>query len=132
VTRASRDAGETLIEIVISIAIMGIAFVALMGGMLTAVSMSTLHRQQADAQLQLVSALEQVKSAPYVDCAINTTYPRPAGVTNEIVEYWNGIDFGTTCYDASVTYYSTQRITVTVKSDDGRVTRSETILKRRG
>ena len=129
-TRPARDAGETLIEIVISIAIMGIAFVALMGGMLTAVSLSALHRQQADTQLQLVSAIEQVKTAPYVDCAVSTTYPRPAGVTNEIVEYWNGINFGMTCYDASVTYYSSQRITVFVTSDDGRVTRSETILKR--
>jgi Tfp pilus assembly protein PilV len=128
-TRPFRDGGETLIEVVISIAIMGIAFVALMGGMLTAVSMSGLHRQQADVQLQLVSALEQVKAALYVPCAGNTTYSPPSGVT-ETVEYWNGVDFGTTCFEDLVSYYRTQRITLTIATADGRVSRTETIVKR--
>jgi prepilin-type N-terminal cleavage/methylation domain-containing protein len=88
-TRPSRDAGETLIEVVIAIAIMGIAFVALMGGMLTAISLSALHRKQADTQLQLVSAVEQVKSAPYAgSCAAPPQYS-VAGVSIS-VEYWKG------------------------------------------
>jgi Tfp pilus assembly protein PilV len=131
VTRRPRDAGETLIEVVISIAIMGIAFVALMGGMLTAVSLSGLHRQQADVQLQLLSAVEQVKAAPYIPCAGNTSYTPPAGVT-EVVEHWNGVTFGPTCYETivPVTYYKAQRIKLTITTADGRVTRTLTIVKR--
>ncbi|MDQ1424145.1 MAG: hypothetical protein QOD72_1643 [Acidimicrobiaceae bacterium] len=128
-TRPFRDGGETLIEVVISIAIMGIAFVALLGGMLTAVSLSGLHRQQADVQLQLVSALEQVKAAKYAGpCAASPQYSVP-GVSIS-VEYWNGVTFGPTCYENLVSYYRTQRITLTITTTDGRVTRAETILKR--
>ena len=127
---ARRDAGETLLEVVIAIAIMGIAFVALLGGMLTASSMSGLHRRQADAQVQLVSALEQVKAALYVPCAGNSSYPRPTGVTSETVEYWNGIDFGPTCYETLVPYYLTQRVTIVVAGGDPQASRTETIIKR--
>jgi Tfp pilus assembly protein PilV len=126
VTRPARDAGETLIEVVISIAIMGIAFVALMGGMLTAVSLSALHRQQADTQLQLVSAVEQVKAGPYhVGCPASP-YTVP-GVTIS-VEYWNGVQFGSTCFEDLVGYYRMQRITFTITIDG--VGHTETILKR--
>lgn len=125
-TRPARDAGETLIEVVISIAIMGIAFVALMGGMLTAVSLSALHRQQADTQLQLVSAMEQVKAGPYHGGCPAPPYT-VSGVTIS-VEYWNGVGFGSTCFDSLVGYYRTQRITLTITTDG--VSRTETILKR--
>ncbi len=127
--RPSRDAGETLIEVVISIAIMGIAFVALLGGMLTAVSLSGLHREQADTQLQLVSAVEQVKAALYAgNCAAAPQYSVPGvGIA---VEYWNGVTFGPTCFETLVPYYRMQRITLTITTTDGRVTSSQTILKR--
>jgi Tfp pilus assembly protein PilV len=138
VKRPPRDEGETLLEVVISIAIMGIAFVGLLGAMLTAASMSGLHRRQADAQVLLVSAVEQLKSASYVSCADSTSYSPPAGVT-ETVEYWNGIDFGPTCFevDASVPpeqqvpFYATQRITVVVSGGEPQASLTETILKRR-
>jgi type II secretory pathway pseudopilin PulG len=131
VTRPSPDAGETLIEIVISIAIMGIAFVALLGGMLTAVSLSGLHRQQSEAQLKLLSTIEQVKAAPFNGSCSGASplYPTAPGIT-ETVEYWNGIAFGSTCFENLVTYFKAQRITFVFTSTDGRVTRSETILKR--
>jgi hypothetical protein len=56
-------------------------------------------------------------------------YPTAPGIT-ETVEYWDGTTFGSTCYEDLVTYYETQRITFVFTSTDGRVTRSETILKR--
>jgi Tfp pilus assembly protein PilV len=128
-TRSSRDAGETLVEVVIAIAIMGIAFVALLGAMLTAASLSGTHRLQADVQLELQSALEQLKVTPHIACAGNTAYPLPSGAS-AVVDYWNGVGFGPTCYEAQAPYLTTQRITVTVTSSDGRVSRSQTILKR--
>lgn len=136
--RPSSDAGETLLEVVISIAIMGIAFVALLGGMLTAASMSGRHRLQSDGHLQLLSAIEQVKAAPYAgNCVIfdplvglYPTTPSADWKITETVEYWDGTAFGPTCYETLVAYYTTQRITFVVASTDGRVTRTETILKR--
>ena len=130
-TCPSRDAGETLVEVVISIAIMGIAFVALLGGMLTAVSLSGLHRQQADAELQLLTAIEQVKAATYVGgCSTSfPLYPTAPEIT-ETVEYWNGTFFGPTCYEVLVPYFSTQRITFVFSTPDGRISRAQTILKR--
>jgi type II secretory pathway pseudopilin PulG len=133
--RRSSDAGETLLEVVISIAIMGIAFVALLGGMLTAASMSGVHKLNADGHLQLLSAIEQVKAAPYAGSCLGTNplYPITPGTgwtIAETVEYWNGTAFGPTCYETLVAYYTTQRITFVVTSSDGRVSRTETILKR--
>jgi type II secretory pathway pseudopilin PulG len=133
--RSSADAGETLLEVVISIAIMGIAFVALLGGMLTAASMSGRHRLQSDGHLQLLSAIEQVKAAPYAGNCVGADplYPITPGAgwtITETVEFWDGTSFGPTCYETLVVYYTMQRITFVVASTDGRVNRTETILKR--
>ncbi len=45
----SNDEGETLIELIIAVAIMGIAVVAIVGGIATALLMSDIHRKQATA-----------------------------------------------------------------------------------
>jgi type II secretory pathway pseudopilin PulG len=134
-SRGPSDAGETLIEILIAIAVMGIAFAALLGGMLTAATMSGVHRLQADGHLQLVHAIETVKAAPYVPCTksyLVSDVPTDWAVT-DTVEYWDGTNFGATCLeppDGPVPYYRTQRITFVVASSDGRVSRTETVLKR--
>jgi hypothetical protein len=135
-TSRSDDAGETLLELVIAIAILGVAFVALLGGVLTAANLSGLHRIQADADTQLVSAVEQVKASSYVGtCAAGAPlYPvtLASGWTmpTQTVTYWNGTGFGTSCYDNLSFGYRTQQIAVTVRSADARVSRSVTILKR--
>ena len=45
----SEDEGETLIELIIAVAIMGIAVVAIVGGITTSILMSDVHRKQATA-----------------------------------------------------------------------------------
>lgn len=138
--RRADDAGESLLEILIAIAIMGIAFTGLFGGMLTAASMSGLHRQQADSQLELLRAVETIKAAPYIgDCASYTPGTNlydvppspyaPGWTVQETVEYWDGVDFAA-CNPNLPSYYATQRITVVVASPDRRVSRTEIILKR--
>jgi Tfp pilus assembly protein PilV len=47
--RPSNDQGETLIELIIAIAIMGIAVVAIVGGIVTSILMSDIHRKQTTA-----------------------------------------------------------------------------------
>ena len=43
------DKGETLIELMIAVAIMGIVVVAIVGGIATSILMSDIHRKQATA-----------------------------------------------------------------------------------
>lgn len=62
------QAGLTLIEVLISVMILGIAFVAILGAMSTTIIGSALHRKQAAEQTIIRSYAEAVKSLPYQPC----------------------------------------------------------------
>ena len=72
--RPGDEAGESLVEIVVSVAILGLAVVAIMGGLATAVLGSALHRNQADVSVVMTAAAERVKEAPYAECAVMDSY----------------------------------------------------------
>ena len=70
--RARGERGETLVELMVTIAIMGIAFVAILTGVAIAISASGSHRQEATAEGVVRSFAERIsdpKDTPYVDCA---------------------------------------------------------------
>lgn len=98
--RRGSDGGETLIELLVTIVLLGIAGVAILGAMMIAIDSSVLHRRQAQAQAGLRSWAEQL-SGRYDDCA--TSYPGPtdgpAGFTWAVknVKYWDGTAFVDTC-----------------------------------
>jgi type II secretory pathway pseudopilin PulG len=103
-----RDRGESLIEILVSISILGIAGTAILGGIGMASSTSALHRTQAQAQNVVRNWAEAVSSAPYQACAVpadfaatkpNLTDPQYAGYTATVgaVQYWNGTAFVGAC-----------------------------------
>lgn len=89
------EAGETLIEALISSALMGLVVVALIGAVSTIVIGTRVHRNQADANVSLVEAMEKVRvpegdTAPV--CAVNDgSHPYrddlPSGVTISSIEY---------------------------------------------
>ena len=58
-----KDRGDTLIEILMTVAVISIAVVALIGGLLTTVSASTTHRNFANADTALRSFAEAAKYA---------------------------------------------------------------------
>lgn len=97
--RARRlDAGETLIESLVTIAILGVAVVALLGAILIGIKTSVVHRKNAQAQAELRSWAEQISSTSYLDCATESHFARPAlpaGFTPSIsdVQHWNGSAF---------------------------------------
>ena len=63
-SRLRADSGDTLVEILVALAVLGIGIVALTGALLTSVTTTTVNRQQAQAESVLVSAAEHVKALP--------------------------------------------------------------------
>lgn len=68
-TRATGDRGDSLIEILITIVIIGIAFTAILAGFGTSIKASGLHEDLADSQAAVRNAAEQLKASTYVPCA---------------------------------------------------------------
>jgi type II secretory pathway pseudopilin PulG len=76
--RGTGEQGETLIELLVTVVIMGTSIIAILLGVATAVASSDTHRQEATGEGVVRSYAEAVLAAPYVDCA--TTYA-PVGYT---------------------------------------------------
>jgi type II secretory pathway pseudopilin PulG len=146
-TRTPRrdDRGDTLLELIIAVSIMGVALVAILGGVATAIVMSDTHRKQAQAGAAVRGYAEAIETmvagAGLATCANLDDYDTPAGFTvpggfaASVVEtrFWAGGDWDAVCTDTA----DLQRLTVQVRSDDGstaesrRVTETVTVVLRR-
>jgi type II secretory pathway pseudopilin PulG len=131
------EAGDTLAEVLVAVAILSFAVVIVVGAMATAISMSTQHRSQAQAITFLTTAAENVKSQdlnPYVACAsANPPYdPAVSGLPNGwtlTVTNWKNIDAAGSAANCPAADYKVQQMTVTVTSRDG-YTVSTDVVKR--
>jgi len=94
--RLQAEDGTTLIEVIVTVAIMGIAFAALLGGMATSIAMSDVHRKQATAGTILRDYAEAVQgsqvwngcnAAPrdYAPAAVGFTAPSASPAR---VQFW--------------------------------------------
>jgi type II secretory pathway pseudopilin PulG len=99
-----RDAGETLVELLVTVVILGIATSGISAALLATVDASGLHRQQVLARAALRSWAEQIGTGTYVNCAVASNFaaPSPAlpsGLTAAVagVSYWNGTSFAGSC-----------------------------------
>jgi type II secretory pathway pseudopilin PulG len=106
---AAGDRGETLVELVISIAIMGIAVVAVLGAVRLAVDGSSFDQRRVQAKSALrawgESIAQRVSDANYPTCGSDpdpahplyapSAIAVPAGFTGTVAEvsYWNGTAF---------------------------------------
>jgi type II secretory pathway pseudopilin PulG len=140
------DGGESLIEVLIAIALLGIAFAAALGGMRLGLLGSQVQRSHADTETVLLRAVEQVKAGAYVPCATGgaadylpgAQSALPAGwaagaVTIPSIDYWDGNDFdGNDCAanEQVAPILRIQRITVQVSDPTGGATASMTFVKR--
>jgi type II secretory pathway pseudopilin PulG len=92
---ATREAGETLLEILMTIAIVAIAFVAIQGAIFTALRASDYHRKDTNASVILRNYAETMKASSgtyqYVPCAAaggTVSYPAaPASLTADAAGY---------------------------------------------
>ena len=139
------ECGFSLVELLVTIVIVGVTFSALLVGRITTITVSSLHRKQATADSVARSAAEWIKDSvatPYVDCA--TTYsvgvPNPNGYTieTEQVQYWDGVtpmvgaayspNFGSVCPTPDK---GLQQISILVKSPDSQVSQLVQVVKRK-
>ena len=122
------ERGESLLELVIAIALMGVAVVALMAGVATTITISDTQRKQATAALAVrdyAEALQEyVADGHYTNCATTYAVPGftpPAGFTARVVpgsvQYWTGLLWLPLCLPDK----GLQRLRVSVVSQDGRV-----------
>jgi len=120
------DRGETLIEALVTIAILGIAVVALLGAIMMGIRTSVLHRKHAQAQAELRSWAERISAtgATYVPCAkpgdVVGPGALPQGLSGSVigVEYWDGTSsFGPGC--AVATDHGLQRVTLRITAAPG-------------
>jgi prepilin-type N-terminal cleavage/methylation domain-containing protein len=144
--RLRGDRGDTLVEVMVTISILGIAMVAITGGMATSIVTSDIHHKQAVSGMVLTNFAEAVQAAPYVACpaAAPASYATatvtgtvvPSGYTTAIVsttampfEYASG---GTPPFQSGCpgTDQGAQRIWLSASSNDGRDVETVQIVKR--
>jgi Tfp pilus assembly protein PilV len=119
----ARDAGESLVELLVTVVILGIATAGLSGALLTVGKVSQMHRQQVLTQAAVRAWAEQVSVVTsYTSCATAAAFPVPSpalptGFTATVtaVRYWDGALFATTCTaDTGI-----QRVTLRVTAPNG-------------
>jgi prepilin-type N-terminal cleavage/methylation domain-containing protein len=106
----SEDRGDTLIEVLIAIVIMGIAAAGIFGGLLTSVNLSSYHRSQSSAGVAVrdygEAIVNYVGGTGYASCAAASAYGpatvgyvAPSGYTASIVtvQYWTGSAWSGSC-----------------------------------
>jgi type II secretory pathway pseudopilin PulG len=133
---ASNDTGETLVELIIAVAIMGIVVVAIVGGIGTTLLMSDLHRKQATAGAYLRNYAETLQ-ASYAPCtsgapdyaALLTAPVSGFSPPTATVRYWDtaSSSFSSSC---PPTDSGLQQITLTLAAADSRATESLVVVVR--
>lgn len=131
--RLGGDEGESLIEILLAVAIMGIALAGVLGALGAATKASTVHRSQSDAQLSARDVTEQIKRQSFLPCTTLLkpayTYTTPDSSTTIALTYKYDSSFVSTCPASGS---QLQLITVTATPTDGlAAAASITFTKRR-
>jgi hypothetical protein len=132
--RCQSEAGETLAELLVTIAILGLAIVTIVAGLGTAILGSSIHRQHSTADTVVRSAAELLEdrspSSAYAWSSAGTySVSAQNGITPTIsVKCWNG-DYPATFAACPNGDRGLQQVTISARS--GGTTESVTIYKRR-
>jgi prepilin-type N-terminal cleavage/methylation domain-containing protein len=140
---AAAERGETLIEVLVAIAILGIAGAAIMGGFASSIVLSAVHRKLATTAsdssnfAELLNEAIDDKVIPYTACASAAAYSSPPGFSPgphntpavTAVDYWNGTSFVGSCPPGGD--MGVQRVSVSVTNTDTRaISRVQVIIRK--
>jgi type II secretory pathway pseudopilin PulG len=134
-----QERGESLLELVVAISLMGVAIVAVMSALTTTVLLSDVQRKQATAGVTVrdyAEALQQyVADGHYVACASSYSVPgfvAPEGFAAKVVAgsvlYWS---IGAAWLPLCLIDSGLQRVRVSVASTDGRASEYMYVVLRR-
>jgi len=135
--RAKRDGGFSLIEIVVSVTLLGVASASILAALGASTHGSARHREVATATAWLQSAADELETELVTNCGgdaltdytttvktvANSDNWNPNFITVTDVKWWNGSSFGTTCYD------DVQLVSLRVASPNGKVTQTLDVVK---
>lgn len=135
-----RDRGSSLIEILISLVLIGTVVVSMMAALRSSITASSLVFEAAQVETVLLNAGDRISRAPqrceyeaYVDAAA-VAEGWPLSTTTVQVDLLVGdgtdpSDWQTqTCPD-DVSAFDVQRLTITATHPDGKITRTLTVVK---
>jgi type II secretory pathway pseudopilin PulG len=137
--------GETLLEILVTVSIMGTAFMGILAGVGTTFTATDNQRKSATAEAVLRSYAERLEDptdVPYVDCATVATYASPVGfalpaagwsASVTTLNRWQGDTPPTFTASCPSPDKGLQQLTLTVTSPAGphQVTANLVIVKRK-
>jgi hypothetical protein len=100
-----KDAGASLVEVLIAVMIVSVSFAAILGGFMSAIVGSTVHRRGATGEADVRRASEYVKAKPYVPCPGVTDYADGLSMSQSnvsiAVTYWDGDGLAESDFDSS-------------------------------
>jgi prepilin-type N-terminal cleavage/methylation domain-containing protein len=121
-TRRSEERGYTLIELLVTVTLMAIAFGAVFGGLGLFFKIQSTQRANAAIDTEIRNYAERLLDQPYVDCATTASYTaatQPTGYTTTVtLTYWDGklpAGYGSTC----TTDLGLQQITIKLSNSRG-------------
>ncbi|WAX57112.1 type II secretion system GspH family protein [Jatrophihabitans cynanchi] len=132
--RLNDDRGDTLIEVIAAVFVLGIAAVAIVSAMTMSVKISDYHRKQADASAVLHNYAESLV-AGYRPCTSANSQPYTLAARSGFaapsvtVSYWTGTSFGSTSCPAGGDP-GVQRVQLAVSSIDSRASETLTVVVR--
>jgi type II secretory pathway pseudopilin PulG len=136
------DAGESLLELVVTIAIVGVCVVAIGAGMALSIKMSSIHRAQSTADAFLHNYAETLQGQ-YTACTAGSVPNYAAGLAppstdglnapTATVTYWNAttLSWGTGTSCPGTGDPGLQRVALSVASADGFVSESLVVILRK-
>lgn len=123
----------TLVEVLVAVMILGVAFVALLGGFGTSIASSDLHRKQAVAETAIRRYAEAIKDEPFSTTCPPTytgSFTVPSGFTKTAPVVEGYIDTNTNIVTTTCSALKAQVVAVSITSEDGRVSPILRVVKR--
>lgn len=123
----------TLVEVLVAVVILGVAFAALLGGFGTSIVSSELHRRQAVAETAIRRYAEAVKGEAFSTSCPPTyvgSFTVPSGFTKTAPIIEGYIDTNTNAVSTTCSALKAHVVAVSIVSDDGRVDSTLRVVKR--